>query len=262
MRIFESTFGQQQQEQIQQITLGSTSNRNIKILTRNNDNSTEVVTRRDNLDNDWVENSTPFSFQNSKSAEKRTVDRSIIKNSPRYYTTPDKESILRERRKDDNNSLTTTVQKFLGSKEEQIFSLRNTPSFIDKSVEGTESSYSKTSTSSSEALSTTMNYILQDLNLNDDTNNNNNDRNFELDVDNNNTMLDVKDLSQKAQNYVQDGEYDLALVLFGKVMAMYIKAYGKIHPLVAGTYHNLGIAHSHRVCLFLNDTSPKRKNIP
>lgn len=67
-------------------------------------------------------------------------------------------------------------------------------------------------------------------------------------------VSDVNEMVLSAQNHVEQGEYDIALVLFGRVLDIYRKQYGECHPLVASAYHNLGMVHSQRAALLLEGT--------
>ena len=68
------------------------------------------------------------------------------------------------------------------------------------------------------------------------------------------TLPDVNEMAMAAQSHVEQGEYDLALVLFGRILAIYRKKYGDLHPLVASAYHNLGMVHSQRASILLEGT--------
>lgn len=214
----------------------------LRTLTRNSGGS-KAVTQK-NLDNKRVENSA-FRFQKPKC--KTMIDRDTIKNSNSYITP--KKSIQKKIR-EGGNSLASTVQQTLGFTEKKaplkLLLMKNDP--FGDSINGENSSITSTSTSSTENLNHIMEDILQDFQPT--TRPNNNNSNFET-----GNIVDVYKLSKKAQSYVQRGEYDLALISFERVMTMYRKVYGKIHPLVACTYHNLGIVHSHRADLSSQDTS-------
>jgi tetratricopeptide (TPR) repeat protein len=67
-------------------------------------------------------------------------------------------------------------------------------------------------------------------------------------------ITDVNDMAEAAQQHVEEGEYDLALVLFGRILNIYRHEYGDVHPLVASAYHNLGMVHSQRAQLLLEGT--------
>ena len=58
------------------------------------------------------------------------------------------------------------------------------------------------------------------------------------------STLNLEAMSMSAKHHVETREYELALSLFSQVLSLYIKKYGLIHPLVASTYHNLGMVHS------------------
>jgi tetratricopeptide (TPR) repeat protein len=67
-------------------------------------------------------------------------------------------------------------------------------------------------------------------------------------------ITDIDEMAASAQSHVEQGEYDLALVLFGRILALQRRQYGNVHPLVASAYHNLGIVHSQRGSLLLEGT--------
>lgn len=69
-----------------------------------------------------------------------------------------------------------------------------------------------------------------------------------------NSVQDVEGINAAAVEHVENGEYDMALAAFEQVLAAYIKMYGELHPLVASTYHNLGMVHSKRAALLLDGT--------
>jgi hypothetical protein len=64
----------------------------------------------------------------------------------------------------------------------------------------------------------------------------------------------VNEMALAAQNSVEQGDYDVALTLFGKVLDFYLKQYGERHPLVASAYHNMGMVHALRSDLLLEGT--------
>lgn len=68
------------------------------------------------------------------------------------------------------------------------------------------------------------------------------------------TMENVEALNATAVEHVEHGEYDLALTAFEQVLASYKEMHGDTHPLVASTYHNLGMVHSKRAALLLDGT--------
>ena len=61
-------------------------------------------------------------------------------------------------------------------------------------------------------------------------------------------------MSQAAHTYVEQGEFDLALVLFGKILSLSKQHYGDRHARVASAHHNLGMVHSQRASLLLEGT--------
>jgi tetratricopeptide (TPR) repeat protein len=64
----------------------------------------------------------------------------------------------------------------------------------------------------------------------------------------------VEELNAKAIKHVHNGDYDLALTAFTRVLQLYQSLYGDLHPLVASTYHNLGMVHSKRATFMLDNT--------
>lgn len=69
-----------------------------------------------------------------------------------------------------------------------------------------------------------------------------------------NTLDNVEGMNAAAVEHVENGEYDLALAAFEQVLAAYKEIHGDSHPLVASTYHNLGMVHSKRAALLLDGT--------
>ena len=69
-----------------------------------------------------------------------------------------------------------------------------------------------------------------------------------------NSVQDVEVMNAAAVKHVDNGEYDMALAAFEQVLDAYIEMYGELHPLVASTYHNLGMVHSKRAALLLDGT--------
>ena len=69
-----------------------------------------------------------------------------------------------------------------------------------------------------------------------------------------NSLEKVEAVNAKAVEHVEHGEYDLALAAFEQVLATYKEMHGDSHPLVASTYHNLGMVHSKRAALLLDGT--------
>ena len=65
---------------------------------------------------------------------------------------------------------------------------------------------------------------------------------------------DANEMALAAQNHVEQGEYDIALVLLGRVLDIYQTQHGPRHPLVASAYHNLGMVHAQRADLLLEGT--------
>ena len=65
---------------------------------------------------------------------------------------------------------------------------------------------------------------------------------------------DVEGMNAAAVEHVDNGEYDKALAAFEQVLEAYREMYGESHPLVASTYHNLGMVHSKRAALLLDGT--------
>jgi tetratricopeptide (TPR) repeat protein len=64
----------------------------------------------------------------------------------------------------------------------------------------------------------------------------------------------IEEMNAAAVEHVESGEYDMALADFELVLAAYIEMYGELHPLVASTYHNLGMVHSKQAALLLDGT--------
>jgi tetratricopeptide (TPR) repeat protein len=69
-----------------------------------------------------------------------------------------------------------------------------------------------------------------------------------------NSLDHVEGMNAAAVEHVENGEYDLALAAFEQVLAAYKEIHGDAHPLVASTYHNLGMVHSKRAALLLDGT--------
>lgn len=69
-----------------------------------------------------------------------------------------------------------------------------------------------------------------------------------------NSLENVGEMNAVAVEHVENGEYDLALAAFEQVLAAYREMHGDAHPLVASTYHNLGMVHSKRAALLLDGT--------
>jgi tetratricopeptide (TPR) repeat protein len=69
-----------------------------------------------------------------------------------------------------------------------------------------------------------------------------------------NNLENVEAMNANAVEHVEHGEYDLALATFEQVLAAYKEMHGDSHPLVASTYHNLGMVHSKRAALLLEGT--------
>lgn len=67
-------------------------------------------------------------------------------------------------------------------------------------------------------------------------------------------LPDANQMAVAAQNHVEQGEYDIALVLLGRVLDIYQKQHGARHPLVASAYHNLGMVHAQRADILLEGT--------
>lgn len=70
----------------------------------------------------------------------------------------------------------------------------------------------------------------------------------------NDTNEVIEQMNADSVELVEQGEYDLALAGFERVLATYREMYGDAHPLVASTYHNLGMVHSKRAALLLEGT--------
>jgi tetratricopeptide (TPR) repeat protein len=66
--------------------------------------------------------------------------------------------------------------------------------------------------------------------------------------------LNVNELTLTAHSHVEQGEYDVALVIFGQLLTHYQSHYGNLHPLVASTYHNMGMVHSQRAATLRDGT--------
>lgn len=64
----------------------------------------------------------------------------------------------------------------------------------------------------------------------------------------------ANEMNAAAVEHVENGEFDLALSAFEQVLDAYREIYGDAHPLVASTYHNLGMVHSKRASLLLDGT--------
>lgn len=75
-----------------------------------------------------------------------------------------------------------------------------------------------------------------------------------VDVNHLHSLQNVEAMNAAAVDHVEHGEYDLALTAFERVLASYKEMYGDTHPLVASTYHNLGMVHSKRAALLLDGT--------
>jgi tetratricopeptide (TPR) repeat protein len=67
-------------------------------------------------------------------------------------------------------------------------------------------------------------------------------------------LENVEALNAAAVENVEHGEYDAALASFEQVLSIYKGMHGEAHPLVASTYHNLGMVHSKRAALLLDGT--------
>ena len=68
------------------------------------------------------------------------------------------------------------------------------------------------------------------------------------------TLPDTNEMALAAQKHAEEGEYDIALVLLGRVLDIYQTQHGPRHPLVASAYHNLGMVHAQRSDLLLEGT--------
>jgi tetratricopeptide (TPR) repeat protein len=64
----------------------------------------------------------------------------------------------------------------------------------------------------------------------------------------------VDTLNAQAMQHVQAGEFDMALQLFARVLAIHQKRDGQVHPTVASSYHNLGTVHAKRAALTMEDS--------
>ena len=69
-----------------------------------------------------------------------------------------------------------------------------------------------------------------------------------------NSLENIEKMNGDSVELVEHGEYDLALAGFEQVLVAYKEIYGEAHPLVASTYHNLGMVHSKRAALLLDGT--------
>lgn len=109
---------------------------------------------------------------------------------------------------------------------------------VRPSEESDERSVSTTSTNSSQTLENMMTDLLQD---------------GQTPNDDNLSVCSLRDMSNTAQKHVDLCEFDSALNLFKRILIRYRNKYGEYHPLVAATYHNLGIVHSKRADLLAED---------
>jgi tetratricopeptide (TPR) repeat protein len=64
----------------------------------------------------------------------------------------------------------------------------------------------------------------------------------------------VDALNAQAMECVQAGDFDMALQLFARVLAIHQKRDGQVHPTVASSYHNLGTVHAKRAALTSEDS--------
>jgi tetratricopeptide (TPR) repeat protein len=64
--------------------------------------------------------------------------------------------------------------------------------------------------------------------------------------------------STHTQEHVQNGEYDMALSCFEKVLELQIEHHGPSHPAVASAHHNLGTLHAKRAALVLDESAQQR----
>jgi tetratricopeptide (TPR) repeat protein len=64
----------------------------------------------------------------------------------------------------------------------------------------------------------------------------------------------VDTLNAKAMEHVQAEDFDVALQLFARVLAIHQKRDGQLHPTVASSYHNLGTVHAKRAALTTEDS--------
>mmetsp|Transcript_19453 Transcript_19453/g.28831 ORF Transcript_19453/g.28831 Transcript_19453/m.28831 type:complete len:1202 (-) Transcript_19453:323-3928(-) len=67
------------------------------------------------------------------------------------------------------------------------------------------------------------------------------------------SSFDVKEMSEVAHKHVQLGEFDRAIVQYGRILAFYQSYYGDPHPLVASARHNLGMVHLKKADSFTED---------
>mmetsp|Transcript_2525 Transcript_2525/g.3722 ORF Transcript_2525/g.3722 Transcript_2525/m.3722 type:complete len:1222 (+) Transcript_2525:77-3742(+) len=109
---------------------------------------------------------------------------------------------------------------------------------VRPSDDSNERSVSTSSTNSSQTLENMMTDLLQD---------------GQMPNDDNLSVCSLRDMSNTAQKHVDLGEFDSALNLFKRILIRYHSKYGEYHPLVAATYHNLGIVHSKRADLIAED---------
>jgi len=65
-------------------------------------------------------------------------------------------------------------------------------------------------------------------------------------------------LHRLAMEHVHNGEYDMALMAFMRVLQLQIKAHGPVHPTVASAHHNLGTVHAKRASVLLPDSAQQR----
>jgi tetratricopeptide (TPR) repeat protein len=68
----------------------------------------------------------------------------------------------------------------------------------------------------------------------------------------------VDTLNAQAMEHVQAGEFDVALQLFARVLAIHQKRDGQVHPTVASSYHNLGTVHAKRAALTMEDSAQQQ----
>lgn len=61
-----------------------------------------------------------------------------------------------------------------------------------------------------------------------------------------------------AMEHLHNGEYDMALQAFARVLYLQRKQHGEIHPSVASAFHNLGTVHAKRAALLFPDSAQQR----
>jgi tetratricopeptide (TPR) repeat protein len=69
---------------------------------------------------------------------------------------------------------------------------------------------------------------------------------------------DVYALNQLAMDHVHNGEYDMALRAFSRVLQIQRQEFGDIHPAVASAHHNLGTLHAKRAALLFDGSAQQR----